>query len=105
MQNSIEKNQPASNRGGPHTSIGKSISAMNSLKHGATAKHFLNEREETEYLTLCEELEKTYQPSNPLIKRQIKRYANTYVFLERINHIIDAKFILSQSDSKSIDSL
>ena len=105
MKTPTEKNQATKSRGGPASLIGKAISSKNALKEGATAKHFINEEEKEQFEDICSNLKKTYPSSNFLVNMQIKRLARLYILLERINNIIDARFVLSRSDSKSLDSL
>ena len=105
MENSTSINQSINSRGGPSTTIGKSISAMNALKHGATSKHFLNNEEKKQYEEICESLEETYPSSNPLVSMQIKRLAHLHVSLDRINNVINAKFELNRTDSTILSNL
>ena len=105
MKTPTEKNQATKSRGGPASLIGKAISSKNALKEGATARHFINDEEKEQFEDICSNLKKIYPSSNYLASMQIKRLARLYILLERINNIIDARFVLSRSDSKSLDSL
>ena len=90
---------------GPKISEGKAISAMNSLKHGGTAKHLINEEEKNRYKTLVNELKLHYTSNNPLVQMQIERIARTSIQLERIQNTIDASFKKARAKSSIVDNL
>ncbi|NRP35686.1 hypothetical protein XMD579_000491 [Marinobacterium sp. xm-d-579] len=88
------------NKGGPKTIEGKLISSQNSLKHGLTAKRWLDHEEEGRYQDLINQLTEEHEPSGTLEHIQIERIANCKVRLERIQSIETAMFLQAQRRSE-----
>ena len=84
---------------GPVTIPGKKVSSKNAIKHGATAKGFINEQEKDRFEELLSDLSNHYESSNPLIKLQLERIARVTIQLERIQNTIDALFEKSRAQS------
>ena len=85
---------------GPVTIPGKKVSSKNAIKHGATAKGFINEQEKDRFEELLSDLSNHYESSNPLIKLQLERIARVTIQLERIQNTIDALFEKSRAQSQ-----
>ena len=85
---------------GPVTIPGKKVSSKNAIKHGATAKGFINDNERDRYEELISDLTDHYESSNPLIGLQLKRIARVTIQLERIQNTIDALFEKSRAQSQ-----
>ena len=80
---------------GPVTIPGKKVSSKNAIKHGATAKGFINDKERDRYEELISDLTDHYESSNPLIGLQLERIARVTIQLERIQNTIDANTLTS----------
>lgn len=95
--------------GGPTTDEGKDRASKNSLKHGATARRFINDQEIELYEVFTEELKAFYKSDNPLVRTQIERIGRIKIQLDRIQDVIDALFKKSRSSlniyKKTIDEL
>ena len=85
---------------GPVTIPGKKVSSKNAIKHGATAKGFINDKERDRYEELISDLTDHYESSNPLIGLQLERIARVTIQLERIQNTIDALFEKSRAQSQ-----
>jgi len=85
---------------GPVTIPGKKVSSKNAIKHGATAKGFINEQEKDRFEDLLSDLSDHYESTNPLIKLQLERIARVTIQLERIQNTIDALFEKSRAQSQ-----
>ena len=83
----------------------KNISAMNSLKHGGTARHLINDEEKNRHKHLIDALKNQYPSKNPLIEIQIERIARTTIQLERIQNTIDATFKKARATSNIVEGL
>lgn len=84
---------------GPATLPGKKVSSKNAIKHGATARGFINEQERDRFEKLLSDLADHYDTNNPLIKLQLERIARVTIQLERIQNTIDALFEKSRAQS------
>ena len=84
---------------GPVTLSGKKVSSKNAIKHGATAKGFINDHEKDRFEALLSDLSGHYESSNPLIKLQLERITRVTIQLERIQNTIDALFEKSRAQS------
>lgn len=87
-------------KAGPKTIEGKLISSQNSLKHGLTAKRWLDSEEEGRYQDLISQLIQEHQPFGTLEQIQIERIANCTVRLERVQSIETAMFLQAQRRSE-----
>ena len=85
---------------GPVTIPGKKVSSKNAIKHGATAKGFINDNERDRYEELISDLTDHYESRNPLIGLQLERIARVTIQLERIQNTIDALFEKSRAQSQ-----
>ena len=83
---------------GPKSETGKSIVSGNAIKHGATAKHFINQSEGEAYEAFLSGLQSVYPNNNPLVAMQLERIAKIKIQLERIQSTIDATFEMAQSE-------
>ena len=90
---------------GPVTVPGKNNSSKNALRHGATAKRFINDQEKERFEELLTSLNDHYQSSNPLIGLQLERIARVTIQLERIQNTIDALFEKSRAQSSLENNL
>ena len=84
---------------GPVTIPGKNNSSKNALRHGATAKRFINDQEKDRFEALLTSLNNHYQSNNPLIGLQLERIARVTIQLERIQNTIDALFEKSRAQT------
>lgn len=87
-------------KAGPKTIEGKLISSQNSLKHGLTAKRWLDHEEEGRYQDLINQLTQEHEPSGTLEHIQIERIANCKVRLERIQLVENAMYLQAQRRSE-----
>jgi len=85
---------------GPVTIPGKKASSKNAIKHGATAKGFINDQERDRFEELISDLAEHYATSNPLTKLQLERIARVTIQLERIQNTIDALYEKSRAQSQ-----
>ena len=90
---------------GPVTVPGKNNSSKNALRHGATAKRFINDQEKDRFEALLTSLNNHYQSNNPLIGLQLERIARVTIQLERIQNTIDALFEKSRAQSSLENNL
>ena len=90
---------------GPVTVPGKNNSSKNALRHGATAKRFINDQEKDRFEELLTSLNDHYQSNNPLIGLQLERIARVTIQLERIQNTIDALFEKSRAQSSLENNL
>ena len=90
--------------GGPITDKGKLASSKNSLKHGLSAKRWLNQEEQDIYNSILSGLTSDYKPVGTLEKILIERIAACQTRLERIHRVEDAAFHLSRDKSNDAES-
>lgn len=83
---------------GPKSKLGKSIASSNAVKHGATAKYFINTSENEAYQAFLAELKKAYPNKNPLVAMQLERISKIKIQLDRIQLTIDATFKMAQAE-------
>lgn len=83
-------------KGGPKTLEGKLVSQKNAIKHGLTAKNWINEDEESRYSELVTDLTQEHSPVGTLERFEIERIANCKVRLERIQRIEAEMYLLAQ---------
>ena len=91
-------------KGGPITDKGKLASSKNSLKHGLSAKRWLNKEEQDIYNSILSELTSDYKPVGALEKILIERIAACQTRLERTHRVEDAAFHLSRGKSNDTES-
>lgn len=82
--------------GGPKTNGGKLISSKNALKHGLSAKRWLDNNEASMYERLLQDLTSEHEPEGVLENIQLERIANCLVKLQRIHNIETDMYKLSQ---------
>jgi len=84
---------------GPRTERGKKISRQNAIKHGLTAKTWLNSDEQNLYQQLLIDLTEENKPTSTLEQIQIERIASAMTRLQRIHSVEDAMYALKQQQS------
>lgn len=92
-------------KGGPKTKEGKEISAQNSLKHGLTAKGFINELENANHNSLVQKLNDEYAPKGTIESILIEDLAMIRVQLARFKDVEAALFLNSQGQAELASSL
>ncbi|NRP58443.1 hypothetical protein [Marinobacterium sp. xm-d-564] len=92
-------------KGGPKTKEGKEISAQNSLKHGLTAKGFINELENANHNSLVQKLNDEYAPKGTIESILIEDLAMIRVQLARFKDVEAALFLNSQGQAEFASSL
>ena len=85
--------------GGPKTVTGKLASSKNAIKHGLTAKNWLNEDEQTLYNDLLEMFTEDYQPQTYIERSLVAQLAESQTRLNRIHNAEDAMFALAREQS------
>ena len=83
-------------KSGPKTNEGKLISSKNALKHGLSAKRWLDDTEADMYEILLQDLTREHEPEGVLEKIQLERIANCSVKLQRIHNIETDMYKLAQ---------
>ena len=85
--------------GGPKTVNGKLASSKNAIKHGLTAKRWLNEDEQTLYNELLEFFTEDYKPQTYIERSLVAQLAECQTRLNRIHNAEDAMFALAREQS------
>ncbi len=97
------------NSNGPKTDEGKAISSRNSVTHGLTARRWLNADEQSLFDETVKNLIVDFDPQSSIEKMLIKKMAECYVRLKRIQNRENAMFALASSEAghpeESIKSL
>jgi len=89
--------------GGPKTNKGKEISSRNSITHGLTAKHWINDNEQNLFDITVEALNQDFNPQTHIEKMLIAKLAECTVRLSRIQRVEDAMFDLASSEATHPD--
>ena len=90
---------------GPKSESGRATSSKNALTHGARSKGLIGESENQEYQSFLAALRLQYPSNNPLVKMQLDRIAKAKVYVDRIQNVIDAAYLLAQQPATSDESL
>jgi len=85
--------------GGPKTITGKLASSKNAIKHGLTAKRWLNEDEQTLYNDLLEMFTEDYQPQTYTERSLVAQLAESQTRLNRVHNAEDAMFALAREQA------
>ena len=85
--------------GGPKTAKGKLSSSKNAIKHGLTAKRWLNEDEQYLYDELLELFTDDYKPQTYIERSLVAQLAECQTRLNRIHSAEDAMFALAREQS------
>lgn len=87
-------------KGGPKTKQGKLISSKNAMKHGLTAKNWLNPDEQDFYNSILAKLTDDYEPDGILELMQVERIASCVTRLQRIHTVEDALYSLAKTTAQ-----
>ena len=87
-------------KGGPKTKQGKLISSKNAMKHGLTAKNWLNPDEQDFYNSILSKLSADYEPEGILELMQVERIASCVTRLQRIHIVEDALYSLAKTTAQ-----
>lgn len=90
---------------GPKSESGRATSSKNALTHGARSKGLIGESENQEYQSFLAALRLQYPSNNPLVQMQLDRIAKAKVYVDRIQNVIDAAYLLAQQPATSDESL
>ena len=90
---------------GPKSADGRATSAKNAIAHGARSKGLLNESEQAVHQRLLGALKEQYPSDNPLVQMQLERIARAKVYVDRIQNVIDAAYLLAEQPATSDESL
>ena len=101
----IKNRKNAQKSTGPNTSIGKQKVSGNAITHGARSKGLIGETEQADHQKFLTALQKQYPSDNPLVQMQLDRIARAKVYVDRIQNVIDATYMLAKQPSTSDDSL
>ena len=76
--------------GGPKTAQGKLASSKNAIKHGLTAKHWLNDEEQVLYNSYLEAFTEDFNPQSNIERVMVAQLAECKTRLARIHNAEDA---------------
>ena len=82
--------------GGPKTGKGKLSSSKNAIKHGLTAKRWLNEDEQTLYNDLLAAYSEDFNPKTNMELMMVAQLAECKTRLNRVHNAEDALFELAR---------
>lgn len=101
----IKNRKNAKKSTGPTTSMGKRKVSSNAITHGGRSKGLIGELEKADHQNFLTALQKQYPSDNPLVQMQLDRIARAKVYVDRIQNVIDATYMLAQQPSTSDESL
>ena len=87
--------------GGPKTDQGKLASSKNAIKHGLTAKKWLNEEEQNLYNALLAAYTEDFKPMTNMELTMVAKLAACETRLNRIHNVEDALFELARDQLDS----
>ena len=90
-------------KGGPVTKKGKQVSSRNAIRHGLTAKKWVNPEEKQSYQDFHNALIDDYQPQTVMENTLIEKLADIKVRLERFHCAEDHLFWLAREKAISPD--
>lgn len=90
---------------GPKSAEGRKNSSRNAVTHGARSAGLIGEDERSQYESFLAELRRYYPSKNPLVSMQLDRIARATVYVDRIQSVIDATYLLAQDQQLTDDSL
>ena len=100
-----KKNPLKSVSTGPKSKAGKSRSSRNAIKHGLTAKNWLDEAEQEQYQSLLTAFREEYQPQTATEEMLVERVANLATRSSRFHRVEDGLFQLARHKATEFESI
>lgn len=85
---------------GPATPAGKRTSSKNAIKHGLTAKSWIDHIEQDEYQNHLKQLVNEYQPTGYTQKKVVESLATTLTLLDRCHRIEDNLYAIARKEAE-----